>query len=101
MITLIFIGLVGKLFIFLVQQLPPVHNMKQEFFHKLFNCDLCLGVWVFFSLCGFFHFELVSEIVGIYVPLINEIITGAIISFLVHLMSLGWKIKFSEFTIME
>lgn len=101
MTKLIFVGLVGKLLIFLVQQLPPVRNMHNKFFHDLFNCDLCLGIWVFFSLCGFFGFELSSSIIGVYVPLVSEFVTGAIISFIIHLISLGWKLKFSEFTIVE
>jgi len=68
---------------------------------KLFTCDLCLGVWVYFSLCGFYRLEIVSSFTGIYIPLASEFLTGAIISFVVHLISIGWKFKFSEFKIVE
>lgn len=101
MVELFGIAVAGKLVLYLVGHLPATAEMKYEFWKKLFTCDLCLGVWVFFSLCGFYRYEFISEFAGIYIPLVSEFLTGAIVSFVVHLISLGWKFKFSEFTIVE
>lgn len=100
-VELIGVSVVGRLVIFLVGQLPATKKMRIEFWNQLFNCDLCLGVWVFFIFCGLFHFEIISGFIGVYVPIVNELLSGAIISFIVHLIVLGWKLKFSEFTIVE
>jgi len=91
----IFIIVVGKLFIFLVQQFPPTKAIKNKFFHELFNCDQCLGFYVFFVLCAFFRFTVFPDIE--YIPMVHEIISAGILTFTVHVFSLGWKLKFGEF----
>lgn len=100
-VELVSIAAIGRLAIFLVSQLPIAEKVKNELLHKLLICDLCSGLWYYFVLCGLFRFELVSGFVGIYIPVVNEFLSGAIISFVVHLVALGWKLKFSEFTIVE
>lgn len=99
-VTLVSVAAIGRLALFLIGQLPI--KMTNKILDKLFTCDLCLGVWIYFFLCIFSRLEIVSEFVGgAYIPILNEFLTGAIISFVVHLISIGWKFKFSEFTIVE
>jgi hypothetical protein len=94
----VFYLVVGRVLIYLVQTLPPVQSMKNEYFYKLFNCDLCLGVWLYFVLTVPLQVEITTQFAGVYVPLISEIITAAISSTLVHYVALGWKTKHGIFT---
>jgi hypothetical protein len=83
-------ALLGKLLIYLTQQFPPIQKIKAEFFQKLFECDLCLGVWIYFAL----SFVLKSDIFDLSIPILGEFLTGAVTSFLVHVFSVGYKSKF-------
>ena len=98
--SLKFVGfvLIGKLLIYLLQQFPPTKKFKIKFFADLFECDLCLGVWIYFILSAFLHFEIISA-VFVYVPVISEAITAAVTSFIVHLVTMGWRAKFEIFEI--
>ena len=85
---------VGKLLIFFAQKFPYFINSKIEFVRKLFECDLCLGFWIYFLLAVFLKVKLFDD-VYMYVPLVSEIITGCVTSFGMHLLSIGWREKFS------
>ena len=85
---------VGKLAIYLSQKFPYFINSKFEFIRKLFECDLCLGFWIYFLLSAFLRVRLFED-VYLYVPLVSEIITGCVTSFGMHLISIGWREKFS------
>ena len=90
--SLLFLTLVGKLLIWTIQQFP--YRPQKGFLGKLVDCDFCLGVWVYTVLNFVFNVNLMYEffdIIGL-----NEIITGIIISFIMHLISIGWQTKFSE-----
>lgn len=93
------ISAVGRLIIYLIQQLPPVREMKNKFFGELLRCDLCLGVHLYFLLCGVFHFQVTSELFSVYIPVLSEYITGAILSAIMHYVSLGWKFKHSTWEV--
>lgn len=86
--------LTGKLVIFILQKFAFANLSKRgkllgsRFLNELFECDLCLGVWVFTGLAVAFEINLVDLF---YVPIISEILTGAAMSFLVHVFSNGWK----------
>lgn len=94
-VNTLWVLVVGKLLIFLIQQLPPAKVLaKREYdgsivsyFGKLLECSLCLGEWVYFILCCVFKVAL-----GPYVPVVSELITAAIFSFVVYLLSQGWKV---------
>jgi hypothetical protein len=89
---LFFYVVIGKLFIYTVQKFPLVRNIKNPFLSELFLCDYCLGVWIFSVLSWLFQFTLFREY--LYCPFISELATGVIISFIIHLISIGWKEKF-------
>lgn len=68
--------------------------MKNDWVEKLHSCDLCSGVWVYTILSFFMEVDLL-EVVGFgYIPVIGAIITGCVISWLVHIFVLGWKAKY-------
>lgn len=77
---------VGKLLIYLIQ--TATSNIKL----KLLNCDLCLGVWVYAGLSGLFQIRLLEDVYW-YVPVVSEMVTGALISYTVHLLSIGFREK--------
>ena len=79
---------VGKLMIYLAQKsLSNVQSLE-----KLVSCDLCVGVWIYTILSGLFQIRLLEDVYW-YVPLVSELITGSIVSYLVHLLTIGFKEK--------
>ena len=92
--------LVGRLAVFVLQKFPfrktfiGKHFREGKFLERLFSCDLCLGVWVYAALGYFLRIDLVAELFSVHVIVLNEIITGTIASFLVHVFSIGWNTKF-------
>jgi len=89
--------LVGKLIIYLAQQFFFANFGEVKFFSKLFSCDLCLGVWVYSILNFFFGINLLEQV--FYIWIVSEILSGAVISFLMHLISIGWSSKYQEIII--
>lgn len=91
-ISYILYCILGKLIIYLGMKFPPLVNNRISFIRELVACDECFGVWVY----AFLSFAM-SEVLFqeyIYWPIIGNLITGAVTSFIIHLISLGWKSKF-------
>lgn len=85
----------GKILLYLVQNFIPAQDLagKSVYVEKLFSCDLCLGTWLFSLLAylvGYDAFEL-----GERKSPIRFFLTGAFISFITHLVSIGWRDKFN------
>lgn len=90
-------GGIGRLVVWILQKSPyrDLFNLigtesLRRFLQKLFDCDLCLGVWVYSILApimkiNMYHF---------YVPVVSEILTGISMSFLVWLLVTGFKDRF-------
>lgn len=96
MLKLLAYVLIGKLIIFLAQKVfsdnyPP---RRDNFLTKLFGCDLCLGFWIYFGLAFLFGIDLTYEIFD--VPIVSEFIAGASVSFVMHLITIGWKARYQE-----
>ena len=87
--------LVGKIAVYFLQTFPYKRFIKWEFLLELFECDLCLGVWVYTFLC----FAIGMNFYTFYVPMVSEILSGASASFIMHLLSIGWRTKFSTIVI--
>lgn len=68
---------------------------------KLHICDLCAGVWIYGVLSFFMGLDLLEVLGFSYVPLISELVTGGMVSFVVHVFTLGWKEKFRNTLIIE
>ena len=99
---LFFYILIGKVSIYFIQIFPATSLLYKipkigEYLEKGINCDLCLGTWVFAFFAYFFKINLMQE--WFYVPILCEIITGAVVSFVTHLASIGWKDKFGVFEV--
>lgn len=66
--------------------------IKNKWLEKLHACDLCSGVWIYSILAVAFNVDVMSELyTGI--PIIAQLVTGIITSYLVHYFVLGWKAK--------
>lgn len=85
--------LIGKLLIYLGMKFPPLSESRFEFVKRLWECDECSGVWVY-TLLSFVMGE-VLFVEYFYFPIVSELITGGISSFIVHLISIGWREKFT------
>ena len=77
-------ALTGRLLVYLIQKWGA--NIK------LLECDLCVGVWVYAILSGLFQIRLLEDVYW-YVPLVSEFITGCVTSYLVHLVTIGFREK--------
>lgn len=91
MIDWLVLAVAGKVLIYLWQEFPlPSQLKKFAFIDKLHVCDLCAGVHIY---------ALVSWVTGLhffgYMPVASEYLTGGIVSFIVHIFSIGWQEKFS------
>lgn len=93
---LLFYLAVGKILIYLFQHFPPAEKLAQKLGQsEFYHCDLCLGVWAYFFWAALYQFSFVDTVsIGL-----NYFVTGAIASFIVHLLSLGWQTKFQTLVI--
>lgn len=87
--------LIGKILIYIWMQfeLPSILK-KYSWLSKLHDCDLCSGVWIFSTLSLFLETDLLSLLLFEYVPVVSEIVTGIVVSWIVHIFTLGWKSKY-------
>lgn len=74
----------------------PQFIRKYKFIEDLHGCDLCSGVWVFGLLSFLLKFDLLTVLGLPYVPVLSELVTGGAVSFVVHLLRLGWNARFSS-----
>lgn len=87
---------IGKLLIYLWMkfQLPTkIENIK--FIKILHKCGLCSGVWLYTGLALFLQVDMLPLLEIKHIPVFGEFITGCIVSFIVHLISLGWNEQFN------
>ena len=86
---------VGQIVIHVWQQFPlPKPVKKYATIIKLHECGLCSGVWIYTILSIFMGVDLLSAMIFEYVPIVSEVITGILISWLTHIFILGWKAKY-------
>ena len=104
MTQLLAFALIGRLTIFLLQKfpkhsLPIIGKLFREgrLLGDLFSCNLCLGVWVYTGLAFLIDVNVTGEL--FYVPVLSEFVTGAIVSFIMHLISAGWEAQYSNIII--
>lgn len=88
--------LLGKVLLYAIQQVTPLEKIKIEYLQKLLSCDFCLGSWLFFFLSLMFDLR----IEGLpHIIILSPFLLGVAISFIVHLISLGWRTKFETIVI--
>jgi hypothetical protein len=87
--------IVGKVVIHVWQQFQLPTSLKRfVWLAKLHDCDLCSGVWIYTILSLFLGVDLLSVTIFEYVPLVSEIVTGILVSWIVHIFTLGWHAKY-------
>lgn len=90
--TIVSMAVIGRLLVWVIQTSGPskliwkLHPILAE----LGECDFCVGCWVFALLAWLFSINLLEPI---YVPVLSEIITGIVFSFVSHLAAMGWKAR--------
>jgi len=106
MIKIVIYAGLGKLLIYLAQNFPfqkisVIGKLwkPNKFLGELFACDLCLGVWIYFLSALLLKVNLFEELGNM--PIVFEFFTGATMSFIMHLLTIGWRDKFSTFQIGE
>ena len=105
-------ALLGKLLIYLWQLFPLSSYLSSKWkpLQKLFGCDLCLGVWIFWFLALIFEeinpflsvmdkYVMYSTVLAVFAFIFTAFLTGAITSFIVHIFSLGWNTKFQTIVV--
>lgn len=104
MFNLVAYLLIGKLLIFLLQKFPknklPIISLlfrEGKLLDDLFACDLCLGFWLYSGLAFLFDVNVIAEIR--YIPILSEFLTGAVATFVMHLLSAGWDARYRNYHI--
>jgi hypothetical protein len=92
---LVFLG-IGKLFIYLFQKSPIPRVLPDGILKELSECDLCLGFWVYLFLGVILNKDLDEEIEN---QIISKLATASFATFVIHLLSIGWREKFSTYVI--
>jgi hypothetical protein len=80
----------GKVAIYFLQTFSSHINIKWKFLQEMLACDMCTGFWIFTVLCFVFRVNLVEP----YFIGVSEVLTGAVSSFIIHLICIGYKDKF-------
>jgi hypothetical protein len=88
--------IVGRICIYLVMEFPlPAKLQKINIINEAHKCDLCCGVYIYSLMSFAFHVSLLTAIGLSYIPVLSELITGGVTSFMVHLFLMGWEAKFN------
>ena len=97
MLAWVIYSVAGKLAIFFFQSFPLPQKLEQNrFIGKLHICDLCFGFYAFSILAYFLKIDFLTEFGFWYVPFLSEIVTGMATSFIWHLVTIGWRERFSN-----
>ena len=93
--------LVGKILIYLWQQFPlPDFLAKYKTLNKLHTCDLCGGVHIYALLSAVTRLFLFPAFgLDWYFPVVSEYVTGGVLSFVVHIFSIGWRERFNNYLV--
>lgn len=90
------VAALSVLVMFTLRSFPPYEwlRRKVKFIDLVSECDFCMGVWVDTFLLWLFGIEVVQT-----VPVLSQLLSGVVTSFLVWLAIIGWKNKFGVFEV--
>jgi hypothetical protein len=94
---------VGRVILFVLQKASSSYlkfiksASRRGFLTELFECDLCLGVWVYSIGAVLLNVNVIYEICKI--PFVSQIVSGILVSFLVWVLRNGWDTLFKEYHI--
>jgi hypothetical protein len=89
----IILAVVGKLTMFSLRKALSTAQIENKIIRELIGCDFCLGVWIYSILSLVFNLDAFGGYI-IYIPIINNIVTGIFTSFVIWIFSDGWKARF-------
>lgn len=72
----------------------PRFLKKYEWLNELHKCDLCSGCYIYSILSFFMETDLLDATGFGYIPIVGAVVTGIIVSWIVHIFTLGWKAKY-------
>ena len=94
--------LVGSLSVYIIRKFPfhellYINRLFEDgkFLRELFDCRLCLGVWVFAFLSYILQINFIEwmfDRTGLII--VDQILTGAMASFVCHVFAMGWMTGF-------
>jgi hypothetical protein len=86
------LGAVGGLLVWTLQTSGPTRRIWQlhPFLGEFGGCDFCMGCWVYALLAWPLA---VNVLTPVYVPVVSEVVTGIVFSFVAHLTKIGWKVR--------
>jgi len=100
MLSWILFAAIGKLLIYFWMKFPLPQPIDTGFLKGLHECGLCSGFWVFSALAALLKIDLLTSWFGFfYIPVVSEIVTGALTSYIVHLLSLGFAEQHTNITV--
>jgi hypothetical protein len=79
---------VGRILIFIIQRFPYTERITRHILPDVEKCSLCLGVWVYWGLAFLFKTNILEQT---YLPIVSELVTGMVTSFLVWVFEAGFK----------
>jgi hypothetical protein len=91
-------ALLGRLlmFLWLKQPLSKWLGRKNWIFRELFDCSLCLGVWTYWIMSFLFRINNIEIIKFAGIPVVDDLFTGALTSFIFWVFETGWKVLFTS-----
>jgi len=81
---------IGRLLIFIGQKFVSQNEIKNKFINRLFECRLCLGVWVYSVMSWFTRFYVFYDWIP-HIPVLSELAAGCFSAYLVYLIETGWR----------
>lgn len=89
-----FLG-IGKLLVYLLQKSPIPRKLPEGLLKELFECDLCLGFWVYLFLGVMLQKDIDEELEKSRI--VSGLATASVSTFVMHLLSIGWREKFGTY----
>lgn len=86
--------ILGRLTVWTAQIAGPLDPIRKRA-QGLFDCDFCLGFWVFTALSIVLKPRVLSKPLSKKAFLIEHLINGLFGSFIMHLVRIGWETKFN------
>lgn len=85
----------GRILVYLWMKFPlPAYIKKIKFADDLHSCDLCSGMWVYLLLAYFTKISALTLFGIAYVPVISEILTGAVATYFMWVLIGGINARF-------
>lgn len=76
---------------YFARKFPPIRKIAEKIKFDL-DCDLCLGFWTYLVLSFIFRIDVMDGLETYsYVPIFSEVVSAAFTSFVMHLVTVGWK----------